>query len=122
MADSGSVLFNFARTGLVWVDPSVDEDATLEAALDAGASDMQPSTDDEGTLEGYKVLTSLETFASVSHSLAEQGLKLNMEASGLVYVPLAENEVSDEDFAANEALFERILDVDDVDSVYKNYK
>ena len=122
MADSGSVLFNFARTGLVWVDPSEDEDATLEAALDAGASDMQPSTDDEGTLEGYKVLTSLETFASVSHSLAEQGLKLNMEASGLVYVPLAENEVSDEDFAANEALFERILDVDDVDSVYKNYK
>ena len=36
MADSGSVLFNFARTGLVWVDPSEDEDATLEAALDAG--------------------------------------------------------------------------------------
>lgn len=122
MADVGSVLFNFTRTGLVMVDPSEDEDATLEAALDAGASDMQPANDDEGVLEGYKVLTSLETFASVSNSLSEQGLKLNMEASGLVYAPLAEVEVGDDDFAANEALLERLLDVDDVDAVYRNYK
>jgi len=32
-----------------------------------------------------------------------------------------EDEVTDEDYDANEALFERILEVDDVDAVYKNY-
>ena len=123
MADVGSVLFNFSRTGLVMVDPAEDEDATLEAALDAGASDMQPATDDDGHLEGYKVLTSLESYGAVSHSLSDQGLKLNLEESGLVYVPLAEIEVEgDEEFAANESMLERLLAVDDVDAVYTNFK
>ena len=31
------------------------------------------------------------------------------------------DEVNDEDYDANEALYERLLDVDDVDAVYKNY-
>ena len=121
MADVGSVLFNFTRTGLVMVDPSHDEDAALEAALEAGASDMVPATDD-GVLEGYKVLTSLESFSAVSHSLVDQGLTLNMESSGLVYVPLAEIEVSEDDFTGNETLMERLLAVDDVDAVYSNFQ
>jgi len=122
MADVGSVLFNFTRTGLVMVDASEDEDAALEAALEAGASDMLPSKDDDGVLEGFKVLTSLESFGAVSQSLSEQGMKLNMEASGLVYVPLASIEVSDEDYAANEAMLEKLLAVDDVDAVYTNFQ
>jgi transcriptional/translational regulatory protein YebC/TACO1 len=122
MADAGSVLFNFTRTGLVMLDPEADEDAALEAALDAGASDMVPAKDDDGVLEGYKVLTSLEDFAAVSTNLAEQKLKLNMEASGLVYMPLADVQVSDDDFAANEGMLERLLAVDDVDAVYTNFQ
>ena len=122
MADSGSVLFNFTRTGQVMVDPSEDEDAALEAALEAGANDMQPALDDDEVLEGYKVLTGLESFAEVADSLRAQGLKVNAESSGLVYVPLASVEVGDEDFAANEAMFERLLAVDDVDAVYSNFQ
>ncbi len=104
------------------VDPEADEDAALEAALDAGASDMVPAKDDDGVLEGYKVLTSLEDFAAVSTNLAEQKLKLNMEASGLVYMPLADVQVSDDDFALNEGMLERLLAVDDVDAVYTNFQ
>jgi len=121
MADVGSVLFNFSRTGLVMVNASEDEDMALEAALEAGATDMQPVKDEDDVLEGYKVLTTLESFADVSESLSNQGLKLNMEASGLVYAPLASIEVNDDDYAANEAMLERLLSVDDVDAVYTNF-
>jgi YebC/PmpR family DNA-binding regulatory protein len=118
MADSGSVLFNFSRTGLVMVSSEEDEDATFEAAIEAGATDVESSE------EGYRVLTSLEDYAMVQGKLVESGLKINAEVSGLVYVPLvtkAEDELMDEDFEANEAMLERLMEVDDVDAVYKNY-
>ena len=41
-----------------------------------------------------------------------------MEQSGLCYVPLTVQEVADDAFEGNEALLERLLAVDDVDSVY----
>jgi len=122
MADSGSVLFNFSRTGLVMVSPEEDEDATFEAAIDAGASDVEPALDDEGTCEGYKVLTSLEDYTLVSNKLSESGLKINAEVSGIVYVPLAKVELNDDDFASNVQLFEKVLDVADVDAVFSNFE
>jgi transcriptional/translational regulatory protein YebC/TACO1 len=64
------------------------------------------------------VLTAVEDYGSVSASLSEQGLKMSPEASGLVYVPLVQQEVDDEQFEGNEALLERLLAVDDVDAVY----
>jgi transcriptional/translational regulatory protein YebC/TACO1 len=65
-----------------------------------------------------QVLTAVEDYGAVSSSLAEQGLQLQLEASGLVYVPLVQQEVDDDQFEANEALLERLLAVDDVDAVY----
>ena len=122
MADTGSVLFNFTRTGLVMVSPEEDEDATFEAAIDAGASDVEPIMDeDDGTCQGYKVITSLESFAEVNQKLIDSGLKVNAEESGLVYLPLARVDLNDDDFAANEAMFQRIFDVDDVDAVHSNF-
>lgn len=121
MADSGSVLFNFQRTGMVMVDASQSEDAAFEAAMDSGASDFEVARDDDGNLTGYKVLTSVEDYAAVATSLAEQGLHLNMEASGLIYVPLARAELDDAAYDANEAMMERLLAVDDVDAVFTNF-
>ena len=121
MADSGSVLFNFSRTGLVMVNEAEDEDQTFEAAIEAGASDVEPAVDDEGTCEGYKVLTELESFGEVYQTLVSSGLKINAEDSGLVYLPLAKVELSDEDYAANENMYEKILEVDDVDAVHSNF-
>eukprot|EP00890_Picochlorum_soloecismus_P001110 jgi/Picsp_1/19/NSC_00019-R1_-related protein len=122
MADSGSVLFNFSRTGLVMVSPEEDEDVTFEAAIDAGASDVEPALDDDGTCDGYKVLTSLEDYSQVRNKLIESGLKLNAEVSGILYVPLSRVELNDDDFASNVQLFEKVLDVADVDAVFSNFE
>lgn len=46
-ADSGSVMFNFMRQGQVLV-AGADEDALFEAAIEAGADDVQPVFDEEG--------------------------------------------------------------------------
>eukprot|EP00889_Picochlorum_renovo_P003460 jgi/Picre1/30490/NNA_005854.t1 len=92
-----------------------DEDATFEAAIDAGASDVEPSE------EGYRVLTSLEDYASVSSALHDAGIQINAESSGLVYVPLSKVELGDDDVEANETMYDKILDVDDVDAVFSNY-
>jgi transcriptional/translational regulatory protein YebC/TACO1 len=122
MADSGSVLFNFSRTGLVMVSPEEDEDATFEAAIDAGASDVEPAMDEDGSCEGYKVLTSLEDYSIVNNKLNELGLKINAEVSGIVYVPLAKVELNDDDFASNAQLYEKLLEVADVDAVFSNFE
>jgi transcriptional/translational regulatory protein YebC/TACO1 len=55
MADSGSVLFNFKRAGVVYVNADkVEGDDLLLAAMDAGAEDVvEPSTSDEG--DDYEV-------------------------------------------------------------------
>ena len=45
-----------------------------------------------------QVLTAVEDFGAVNQSLAQQGLKLQAEASGLVYSPLVQQEVDDEAF------------------------
>jgi transcriptional/translational regulatory protein YebC/TACO1 len=105
------------------VDAEEDEDVVFDAAIDAGATDVQRE-EDGGENEGYRVLTSLEDYAAVQKKLIEAGLKINAETSGLVYVPLVvkgEDEVTDEDYEANETILEKLLDVDDVDAVFKNY-
>jgi len=49
MADSGSVLFNFKRAGVIYVkSDKVEADDLLLAAMDAGAEDViEPSPPDE---------------------------------------------------------------------------
>ncbi|KAI3428658.1 hypothetical protein D9Q98_007481 [Chlorella vulgaris] len=118
VADSGSVLFNFQRQGMIMVAADEGEDRVFEAAMEAGAADIQQALEEDGKLAGFKVLTAVEDYGAVSSSLAEQGLQLQLEASGLVYVPLVQQEVDDDQFEANEALLERLLAVDDVDAVY----
>ncbi len=122
MADSGSVLFSFARVGVVAVAPGAGEDAVLEAAMDAGASDVLPSTDDDGVVDGFRVMTALEDYAGVAAALCEAaGIDVDAEGSGLVYEPTAPKELDDAGFEANEAMLERLLAVDDVDAVFTNF-
>jgi hypothetical protein len=49
------VLFNFQRQGLVMVDAAEGEDRVFEAAMEAGAADIQQALDDDGALLGFKV-------------------------------------------------------------------
>lgn len=49
------MLFNFQRQGLVMIDASEGEDRAFEAAMEAGAADVQPALDDDDKVVGYKV-------------------------------------------------------------------
>ena len=51
---AGSVSFNFERKGIVFVGSSASEDDALEAAMNAGAEDVQAVRNEEEQLEGHK--------------------------------------------------------------------
>uniref|UniRef100_A0A061R912 Duf28-domain-containing protein n=1 Tax=Tetraselmis sp. GSL018 TaxID=582737 RepID=A0A061R912_9CHLO len=119
-ADSGSVLFNFQRQGVVRVNKGISEEKIFDLAIEAGADDVQPAEDGDGMPDGYRVISSLESFGEVRAALTDAGVDVSQEDSGLVWAPLATVEVDDQAFQENEALFERLMEVDDVDSVFSN--
>lgn len=120
MAEVGSVSFNFERKGIVFLDSSTSEDDALEAAMNAGAEDVQAVRDEEEQLEGHKVVCPLTEFALVHSRLHEQQMPVVEERSGLAQVPHALVECDDAALEVNQMLLERLLAVDDVDTVYTN--
>ncbi|CAL5229087.1 g12345 [Coccomyxa viridis] len=121
MADSGSVLFNFQRRGEIYVKGNAStEEEVMDAAMDAGADDVQPATGDDDEVTGFKVLTAPEDFGVVREKLQELGQQIDHDLSGLVYTPLAHVEVEDSAFEMNESILERLLTVDDVDAIHTN--
>src|SRR5581483_8080959 len=114
LGTSGSVAFQFHRVGEIVVDTSApgSEDKLLEAALDAGADDVQ---NDGGH---STVLCSPENFEAVKKAL--QGAGFAPQRADVVMRP--ENRVSVPDDAAETLrdLLEWLEELDDVQEVYHN--
>jgi YebC/PmpR family DNA-binding regulatory protein len=115
MGTSGSVAFQFAEVGQLWFDLSNDaslEEKIMEAALEAGADDVQA---DAGWCE---VLTSPESFEAVKAALIAAGL--TPAQSRVLQRP--SNRVAVEGEAAESLmkLLERMEELDDVQEVYHN--
>jgi transcriptional/translational regulatory protein YebC/TACO1 len=70
MGNEGSVAFMFKHCGQFLFAPGTNEDALMEAALEAGAEDVV--TDDEG---GIEVLCGPHDFAGVKDALEAKGFK-----------------------------------------------
>ncbi len=70
LGTDGSVAYLFEKKGVISFEPGTDEEQVMEAALDAGADDIE--TNDDGSIE---VLTEPEQFADVVHGLTEAGLE-----------------------------------------------
>lgn len=105
IADSGSVMFQFTRRGVITVDAS-GEDALL-AVLDAGADD---ANEEEGELIVY---TDQKELNKVREAIIASGLKV--KDAELQYVPNMTVAVEDSDTA--QKIF-RLMDVlDDLDDV-----
>jgi transcriptional/translational regulatory protein YebC/TACO1 len=51
-------------------------------------------------------------------ALADAGFEINADDTALKMVPLASVEVDEDDAALNEALVDKLLELDDVDAVY----
>ncbi|MEK9811374.1 MAG: YebC/PmpR family DNA-binding transcriptional regulator [Candidatus Nanopelagicales bacterium] len=114
MADPGSVSYLFSRKGVVMVPAAdgVDEDALLDAVLDAGAEEVN----DLG--ESFEILSEAGDVVAVRTSLQEAGIDYDSAESSFVasvQVPV------DVDGARKVfRLVEALEDSDDVQNVYTN--
>jgi YebC/PmpR family DNA-binding regulatory protein len=113
LGTDGSVAYLFTKTGILSYAEGVDEDALMEAALEAGANDV--ITNDDGSID---VMTSPEDYLAVKEALIAAGFapdnaEVTMQAS-------TQTELDSEDAEKMLRLIDRLEDLDDVQNVYSN--
>jgi YebC/PmpR family DNA-binding regulatory protein len=111
---SNSVAWMFDRKGQIYLDGArQDDDATLEAALDAGAEDLAR----EG--EQYVVTTSPAAFHTVQDALRHHGMTI--DSAELAMVPKNTVKVEGADAERILKLVESLEDLEDVSKVFSNF-
>lgn len=110
MADPGSVMFQFARKGVIEIAEK-GEDA-LMIALDCGAEDAN-----EGE-EGIEVITEATDLMKVRQALIDAGL--TVDNAELRYIANTSVPVSEDDAEKVDKLLNAIDDLDDVTNVFTN--
>lgn len=110
----GCVSYMFDRKGVILIEKtdSTDEDALLEAALEAGADDMKTYED------SFEILTSTDAFNDVCDGLKAAGYEF-VEAD-IEYVPSMESTPAESDMKNLKKMIELLEDNDDVQKVYTN--
>jgi YebC/PmpR family DNA-binding regulatory protein len=112
---SGAVSHGFERLGLIEYGAAAgDEDKVLEAAIEAGADDVE--SDDEG----HAIWTSLETLHPVARELEK--VLGEAEAVKLAWKPGIKVDVAESDAATLFKLIDVLDDDDDVQTVWGNYE
>ena len=110
MADAGSVMFQFARKGVIEIAEK-GEDA-LMAALEAGAADAVEED------EGIVIYTEASDLMKVRQALVDAGMTINV--AEMQYVPSSYVPVEGETAEKLEKLLAAIDDLDDVVNTYTN--
>ena len=111
---SGSVSHGFERLGLIEYPATAgDSDKVLEAAIEAGADDVES---DEG---GHRIWTSVESLHEVARAL--EPLIGESEGAKLAWKPGIEVEVRGDDAGTLLRLIDALEDDDDVQTVWGNY-
>jgi YebC/PmpR family DNA-binding regulatory protein len=113
MGTEGSVAFLFKHCGQLLFTPGTNEDALMEAALEAGAEDVV--TDDEG---GIEVITAPHEFSAVKDALEKAGFKAEM--AEIVMKPSTETVFTGDDAVKMQKLLDALENLDDVQEVYTN--
>ncbi len=113
LGTDGSVAYLFSKIGLLTYPSGSDEDAIMEAAMEAGAEDIV--TNDDGSID---VTTTPEDFNAVKEAMAGAGFEpevgeVTMQPSTSVDLPL-------EDAEKVMRLVDMLEDLDDVQNVYNN--
>jgi len=113
LGTDGSVAYMFARTGMLLYPAGSDEEAILEAALEAGAEDVM--TNEDGSVD---VITSYEDFMVVKDAMTAAGFapeqaEVIEKAANLINVELADAEKI-------MRLIDTLEDLDDVQDVHTN--
>lgn len=114
MGETGCVAWMFHRKGVIAVPADkVSEEALMEAALTAGAEDMQRQDDT------FEVTTTQEEFEAVRDALEKAGIPV-AEAE-LRMIPETDVHLEGSDAERMLQLIERIEDHDDVQAVSANF-
>jgi len=114
MADPGSVSYLFSRKGVVIVPgEGTDEDAVMEAVLEAGAEEVN----DLG--EVFEVLSEATDLVPVRSALQEAGI--DYDSADVVFYPATQIEVDEDGARKVLRLIDALEDSDDVQSVYANF-
>jgi len=111
---SNSVAWMFERKGQVYLDAGkLDEDTTLEAALDAGGEDFSRDG------EQYIVTTTPGAFHAVQDALRSRGMAI--ESAELAMVPKNTVKVEGPDAEKILKLVESLEELEDVSKVFSNF-
>ena len=113
LGTDGSVAFMFQHCGQFFFAPGSNEDAIMEAALDAGAEDVV--TQEDGSIE---VTCAVGDFSAVKDALDKAGLKA--EVGEIVMKALTPAELTGDDATKMQKLLDVLDDLDDVQEVFTN--
>jgi YebC/PmpR family DNA-binding regulatory protein len=111
---SGSVSHGFSRLGLIEYPATAgDADKVFEAAIEAGADDVESDED------GHRIWTSIEGLHEAARTL--EPLLGEAEGTKLAWRPSTEVEVRGDDAANLMKLIDALEEDDDVQTVWGNY-
>jgi YebC/PmpR family DNA-binding regulatory protein len=115
LGQNGSVMFMFERQGQIVIEAEgKDEDAVMEAALDAGAEDFNSDGD------VFEIITDPNSVGKVAEALSEKGYSfLSAEA---VYVASTTTALDEEATVKMEKLLDLLEENDDVQNVWHSWE
>ena len=115
---SGAVSHGFERLGLIEYGAKAGEEETvLEAAIEAGADDVESEAGEEG---GHSIWTSVESLHEVARAL--EATLGEAEAVKLAWRPNLRTDVGEDDAATLFKLIDILDEDDDVQTVWGNYE
>ncbi|MES9894611.1 MAG: YebC/PmpR family DNA-binding transcriptional regulator [Candidatus Thiodiazotropha endolucinida] len=113
LGTDGSVSYLFSKQGMLSYNPGVDEDAIMEAALEAGAEDVV--TNDDGSVD---VISTAEAFSQIKDALVAAGL--NPDTDEVTYNASTSAVLDQDDAEKLLRMVDMLEDLDDVQNVYTN--
>ncbi|MEJ2692877.1 MAG: YebC/PmpR family DNA-binding transcriptional regulator [Candidatus Thiodiazotropha sp.] len=113
LGTDGSVAYLFTNQGVISCAAGVDEDAVMEAALEAGAEDV--ITNDDGSVD---IITSAEEFSTVKDALKGGGFELDSDE--ITYNASTNTVLDQGDAEKLLRMVDMLEDLDDVQEVYTN--
>ena len=113
LGTDGSVAYMFSKQGIISFAPGADEDAIMEAALEAGAEDVV--SNDDGSVD---VITTPESFSAVMQAIEAAGL--SPDNAEVTFSAATTAELDQETAEKLLRLVDTLEDLDDVQEVYSN--
>ena len=110
----GCVSYMFTRKGVIVIEKTddIDEDELMEAALEAGADDMETMED------SFEITTDPSAYNAVDQALRQAGYEIVM--SELEQVPSVESTPDEKDLRKLKKLVDILEENDDVQNVHTN--